>query len=707
MNNGSTLHTFRHPSFRTLLIVTAILVVLSSLYTPTATAQSTGWIQDPMHPPVKVRLLSTGQLNSEKRQLEMVVDVRLEGDWKTYWRSPGEGGVAPVFDWSDSTNIDNIDWHWPVPAYYEQLGVLTLGYKHQVSFPLVVSVTDPSQPVSLKANLRLSSCTNICVIADYPIQLDIEPGRLVLDADASYLFAQGMSLTPKENNQVTIEGNYWDQQAQTLLLKLRSTSPWNTPLVLVDGSDVSDEFFSQPALTIEGTTLYALYKVSNWLGKADIANKQIQVTVSDDLILSEATIQVATTPIDVPYQSGLLWMIGFALAGGLILNIMPCVLPVLGMKLNSIIAGVHHSPAQVRMSFLASSAGIITSFMLLAAGLTSLKLAGHLIGWGIQFQNYWFIGFMALVTLVFSANLLGLYNIQLPSSLNTWLAGKGNQSYGGHFIQGMFATLLATPCSAPFLGTAVAYALGASFIELWLIFVALGVGMSLPWLLFTAFPGLVRMFPRPGPWMNTVKLIFGAMMLLTSLWLVSLLSSFIGAGLTVILTIVILLALMVLVGKRYGRNAVIILSALSVVLVGGGLIVGSVTADRWSTPIVDNLDWQKLERSEITDLVAQGNIVFVDVTADWCITCKANKIGVVLQDPVYSALQQPNVIVMRGDWTTPSDDVTQYLHSYGRYGVPFNIVYGPNHPEGIPLPVVLTSDAVIEAIKLAGGDIRD
>lgn len=688
-------------------LVLTFAIVFVALYSAMSHAQSTGWIQDPMHPPVKVRLLSTGHLDPQTKQMEMVLNVELDGEWKTYWRSPGEGGVAPEFDWSASTNVEAIDWQWPVPAYYEQLGVMTLGYKHEVSFPIIVTVSDTSKPISLKANLRLPSCTNICVIADYPIDLEIDPNVLSLDSDAAYLFGQGMSLTPKKDNQISVEASYWNQQAQELQLKLTSKTAWKKPQILVDGDEVSDEFFAQPKITIEGNTLYAKFDVSNWLGEADISDKNIQITVSDELILTETSTQVSTIPMAYPESGSLIWMIGFALIGGLILNIMPCVLPVLGMKLNSIISGVNQSPKQVRLSFLASSFGIISSFLLLAGALTSLKMAGHMVGWGIQFQNYWFIAFMAIVTLLFSANLLGLFNIQLPSSLNTWIASKGDHSYGGHFVQGMFATLLATPCSAPFLGTAVAYALGASYTELWLIFVALGIGMSLPWLLFTLFPSLVNVFPKPGPWMNKVKLAFGAMMLLTSLWLVTLLSTFIGFALTAALVAIIIIATLVLIGKQYGRKAVAVLSALSIFVVGGGLIIGSVTADKWSTPIVDDLHWQKLDRDQIPTLVAQGKTVFVDVTADWCITCKANKIGVILQNPVYEELQQSDIVLMRGDWTTPSDSVTQYLQSYGRFGVPFNIVYGPEYPQGIQMPVILTSEVVMQSIDMARGETHE
>ena len=401
-------------------------------------------------------------------------------------------------------------------------------------------------------------------------------------------------------------------------------------------------------------------------------------------------------------STSLLTMIGFALLGGLILNIMPCVLPVLGMKLNSMVASSQASKRSIRLQFFASAAGILTSFWLLAAGLLILKFTGSAIGWGIQFQNPIFIGFMVTITALFTANLFGVFEIQLPSRFSTSLANKGNDSTVGHFVQGMFATLLATPCSAPFLGTAVAFALGASTIEMLMIFTFLGLGMALPWLVFALFPRLVSFMPKPGMWMNKVKLIFGLMMLITTLWLLSLLTPFIGGLSAAIIGLLLSTYLLYQIGKTQGKNTVIAIIAVIVFASSAALIIGSMTTKHWANPIEDNLAWQPLNEHAIDEYVKQGKTVFVDVTADWCITCKANKIGVILQDPVYSALQKDNVITMKGDWTHPSDKITNYLKSHQRFGVPLNVVYGPNAPQGLPLSVLLTSDDVINALEYAG-----
>ncbi|MCE4936628.1 protein-disulfide reductase DsbD family protein [Aliivibrio fischeri] len=392
-------------------------------------------------------------------------------------------------------------------------------------------------------------------------------------------------------------------------------------------------------------------------------------------------------------------IIGIALLGGLILNIMPCVLPVLGMKLSNMLALSSTNTQSIRLQFLASASGILVSFWLLAFSVLVLTITGGMIGWGIQYQNPLFIGFMAITTGLFTANLLGLFEIQLSHRFSTFIAQKGDNSTLGNFIQGMFATLLATPCSAPFLGTAVAFALGASTLEMLLVFTFLGLGMALPWLFFAVFPHLISYMPKPGPWMNKSKIVFGLMMMSSTFWLLSLLSPFIGVLLTIIIALLFSLYLLYSIAHIHGKNTVIAIIAVIIFLSSSILIIGSMTTKYWVTPTEDNLRWESLNEHAIDDYVQQGKTVFVNVSADWCITCKTNKIGVILQNPVYPALQKENVITMQGDWTHPSPKITEYLKSHQRYGVPLTVVYGPNAPQGLTLPVLLDGDEVVHALN--------
>lgn len=676
----------------------------------------TGRLISPQHPPVSVQMQITGQVDKQSKSANLLLAVTLEGDWKTYWRSPGEGGVAPAFDWqTESQNINNINWFWPAPKRHPVLGVDTLGYKHQVQLPLTIELTDLNAYTILKGRFTIASCTTICVLSDYDIDIAFYANELIVDQDIAFNYAQAMGAVPiviteqqvlegKGNLSIESFQSYWDQANQQLTVQIDNQLNWQNPDIFVDlqQPELEGIFFSTPKITVNETQATATFDAYSWAGEVNLSNTQIHATVSDNDITAELiSISSDQRIISVSNDVNMVSMFFIAILGGLILNIMPCVLPVLGLKLSSILGTQDIQKSRIRKQFLASSFGIVSSFWLLATFLLLLKLSGEALGWGIQFQNPYFIASMVAITALFGANMLGLFEIQLPSNLQTWLATKGGHSYLGHYLQGMFATLLATPCSAPFLGTAVAFALGASITEMFVIFTALGLGMALPWLLIALFPAIALFLPKPGKWMNTVKLIFALMILATSLWLLTLLSSFIGLTFVIVIALILFIVLFVLIAKKHGKRTLLITFASLLLISALGLLISSLTAKYWATPLATDLVWQPLDTTQLQQQVNQGKTVFVDVTADWCVTCKANKIGVILQNPVYSALKADNIILMKGDWTVRSDKVTEYLQSYGRYGVPFNIVYGPNAPKGIELSTVLSSEAILNAISEA------
>ncbi|MGR5132184.1 protein-disulfide reductase DsbD family protein [Vibrio alfacsensis] len=685
-----------------------IMTLALSLFSLIAQAQTTdtGWLTNPQHPPVQTRFVLTGQQDPNTNTITGYLDVKLTGGWKTYWRSPGEGGVAPSIDWEKSQNLAKVDWQWPYPQKYELLGIETLGYKGDTVFPMTLHVEDMNKPVTIDATLTLSSCTTICVLTDYHIQLSFLPSDLQVDEGVMFTYAQAVSSVPQASPFVEVTEANWDANQSKLQIKLTNSQGWQKPEVLVDGVDeaTSDYSFKLEGLHQEGNTLTANYLVNTWLGDVELDNQSVYVSIKDNNLLAQETAQAKAGVITQTLPStSLVNIFLFALLGGLILNIMPCVLPVLGMKLSSIVAAQGVERRQIRTQFVASSLGILTSFWLLAGFILVLKLTGNAIGWGVQFQSPWFLGLMLLVTGLFGANMLGLFEIRLSSGTNTWLASKGDNSLFGHYVQGMFATLLATPCSAPFLGTAVAFALGADVVTLFAIFTALALGMALPWILVAIFPGIALKLPKPGQWMNVVKIVFGIMMLVTSVWLLLLMANHLPVFWVILIGLVAFIVIMARVKRFYGNKALAISGTVSLLLIAGGLVLGSVTANHWATPLPQDLAWEKLSNEAIAEHVKNGRVVFVDVTADWCVTCKANKIGVIWQDPVYSMLQSPNVATLKGDWTHPNGSVTDFLRAHGRFGVPFNIVYGPAAPEGIPLPVILTDDVVVKAIEQASG----
>lgn len=670
-----------------------------------ASPVSTGWLSDPNHPPVETRFVLTGQTDSVSGTVAGYLEVRLQPGWKTYWRSPGEGGVAPSIHWQDSANIVDLDWQWPVPKRYDVLGVETIGYAEDVIFPMTIKVEDFSQPAILLATLSLSSCSTVCVITDYPIDLSFIPSALTPSETDMRRYAQALSTVPQSSSLAGIKSAIWDADQSKLQLVLSNAQGWVNPDLFIDGDAeaVKDSHFSRPEISIEGEILTAQIAVTSWFGQPDLAQQALNVTVTDNAVLSEHSVQVQSGIITAQSGHSLLVMFGLALLGGLILNIMPCVLPVLGMKLSTVLTAEKQEKQQIRLQFLASAGGIISAFWLIALALVALKLSGQAIGWGIQFQSGTFLALMVLVTFIFGANMLGLFTISLPSGISTWLGTKGGKGYVGHYAQGMFATFLATPCSAPFLGTAVAFALAGSVGNLAVIFTGLGLGMALPWMAIALFPFMVRWLPKPGVWMGKMKVLFGIMMLATTLWLLTLLAphwpvwslwlaGILGMSLIVWRSV-----------KVFGGKPVGVLGSVFLLISAVVLLTASLTADKWATPLPPEPSWQPLLAADISKQVAQGKTVFVDVTADWCITCKANKVRVLLQQPVYDAIQQPGLVRMQGDWTIPNDAVTAYLQANGRFGVPFNIVYGPGAPQGIALPVIYTSEDVMLAIQQAQG----
>ncbi|MEM7709834.1 MAG: thioredoxin family protein [Pseudomonadota bacterium] len=390
----------------------------------------------------------------------------------------------------------------------------------------------------------------------------------------------------------------------------------------------------------------------------------------------------------------LAWILLVSMLGGLILNLMPCVLPVLSIKLASALQSADRPLARVRAGFLASAAGVMVFFAVLALALVGLKGAGVAVGWGVQFQQPIFLAFVIGLMTLFAANLLGAFEMQLGSTAMTGMAQAGGAGLRGDFATGAFAALMATPCSAPFIGTAVTYALTSGPVEVVAVFLAMGLGLALPYLAVAARPGLVRRLPRPGRWMGTLRVGLGVVMLAAVAWLLTVLA---GAAGTRMAMIVGGLAVALLLALKIGRAGPVAGAGLAAMVIAAALVPPAPVGRVASLMGV----WQPFERDRIADEVAAGEVVFVDVTADWCLTCVANKRLVLDRGDVADALGE--VVALQADWTRPDPGISAYLETHGRFGIPFNAVYGPGAPEGIALPELLTEGAVLEALARAAG----
>lgn len=402
-------------------------------------------------------------------------------------------------------------------------------------------------------------------------------------------------------------------------------------------------------------------------------------------------------------------MLLFALIGGFILNFMPCVLPVLSLKFMSITRQEQrfHKDFHYRLGLWATFAGILSSFLIFGIFTMGLDSLGTQIGWGLHFQQPTFLIFMVALLTLFTCNLFGFYEIALPAGLQTRLS----TIFGHHFphlvedyLTGVFATLLATPCTAPFLGTALGYAFSRSGADILLLFSAMGLGFGLPYWLGALLPTRWLKLPKPGPWTVVLSRILGGLLAITTGWMVWIL---IGIH-SVLAALIVTMAVIAVVGLFYmAQNrpllrrwvwapiGLILLSAFlptSIKKVPGSVLESS------------KMLWQPLDVQKIPELVQAGKVVFVDITADWCLTCKLNKTFVLDEKKVSKALSAPEVVRMRADWTRYDQDIKDFLAHYNRAGVPFNIVFGPKQSQGLILSEILKKKDVLEALKRVQSD---
>ena len=662
-----------------------LLICLLWLWLPVSQAADSGWLRAADNDHASVRLRADAQQKGDTR---LLLDVSLEKGWKTYWRSPGEGGIAPAIKWQTPLEMD---WRWPVPQRFEVAGISTQGYDGKVSFPITLR---GAMPEKLAGVLTLSTCSNVCILTDYPFALDLTAPA---DPQFSYDFSRALGTLPLSEGLTS--GLTAGFGAEKLTVTATREADWQNPELFID--TLADTDFGKPVYRVDGQTLTATLPVSDGWGDAapDLRGKTLSLVLADSGQAQESRVTVGEAQSSAaPLSLG--WILLMALAGGLILNVMPCVLPVLAMKLGSIVQASTTHRRVVRQQFMASAAGIVTSFLALALMMTALRLSNQALGWGIQFQNPWFIAAMVLVMVGFSASLLGLFEIRLSSGFSTFLATRGGNGLVGHFCQGAFATLLATPCTAPFLGTAVSVALVAPLSLLWGIFLVMGIGMSLPWLLIAAWPGLALRLPRPGRWMNVVRIILGLMMLVSGLWLASLLAVHIGPLPTQAFSALLVIALLLATLWRWGWRVALWSTLAAIVALGITLVL---LRSGHTGLTKDRIAWQPLSEEAITAALADNKRVFVDVTADWCVTCKANKYNVLLRDEVQDALSAPDVVALRGDWSRPSETIGQFLRARQSAAVPFNQIYGPGLEQGRVLPPLLDRDDVLQTLTDAKG----
>ena len=678
-----------------------------------AAAASSPWVKTDH---VEARLVTAVSGTGDLATMPVGIEIKLDGDWKTYWRSPGDAGLPPTLDWKGSHNLGTADLLYPAPERVTVLGIQTFGYKHDVLFSVDVKLAEKGKPLDLALKLDILICAEQCIPKSIDLALSVPAGPATPDPADAQAIAKARAAVPTDSRDsgmaIKSAAEISDKGAPALQVVATSEQPFDKPDVIPEVKP--DAQLGTPQVTLSSDKHEATFvlPLSRKLPVgAHLAERAVTLTLTDGNRALEAKVahiaKGSSAGQETPGPT-LLAMLGVALLGGLILNLMPCVLPVLSLKFVSVVSQGGRAPGQVRAGFLATAAGIVVSFLVIAGVLIAVKAGGRTIGWGIQFQEPGFIAAMAVLVTIFACHLAGFFEIPLPRFIANAAGSRTgpDESLAGHFVTGAFATLLATPCSAPFLGTAVGFALAGQNWEMLAIFFALGVGLALPYLLVAAVPSLATKMPKPGRWMLWVKQVMAIPLALTALWLLGILASQVGPLAAFVLA-ALLLAIVAAVTLRdrlpEARRGLVFPAV--VVLAVVAVIVPDVIAaqvKKSGAEANDVIAWKNFDRDQIRSLVSQGKTVFVDVTADWCLTCQANKRFVLSKDAIAKRLNSASV-PMQADWTRPDPEIGAYLASYGRYGIPFNIVYGPAAPGGIVLPELLTQSDVSAALDKASG----
>jgi thiol:disulfide interchange protein/DsbC/DsbD-like thiol-disulfide interchange protein len=686
---------------------------------------------------VKARLVSEVRSVAPGQVFWVALNLDIREGWHTYWRNPGDSGEATSLAWQLPPGFAAGDIVWTTPHRFDVAPLVNYGYAKQAVH--LVQITAPKDlkvgsPATLAAKASWLVCSDVCIPETANLQLNVpsspQPGG-VDPSDAS-LFITARGELPSAQPAATSARIQGDQLVITLGREWGQTLSQIKTLAFFPYGEGSIEYGTPQQLTRSKDAVELSMKIGYQPPKAGVISGVLVATEQNGNQIDTVPIEIAANfsgagtaevkagprfaplahvPKEPEHSLPVLMLL--AMLGGLILNLMPCVFPVLSIKAINVVEQAKKDPAAVRIKGLVFAAGVISSMLALAAVLLALRAGGEEIGWGFQLQSPLFVTLLIYLLLAVGLNLSGVFEV------GGGLAGIGDgltrgDGYGASFFTGLLTTLVATPCTAPFMAPALGAALTQPAINALCIFAALGLGLALPYVLLSFAPWMRRVLPKPGAWMDTLKQVFAFPIYASAAWLLWVLSHETSSfGLGAALAGIVLIGLAAWAyqksnsssgGGRITVLATAIVALILAILLPVRFADQAVAAPTDSASNIQGADeWQPYSAAKVAELNAAGRPLLVNFTASWCLTCLVNERNAFSDSAVQEIFRNKKVVLMKGDWTNRDPAITHALAEFGRAGVPLYVVYNSKRGSSEPLvlPQILTAGVVQSAFAEA------
>jgi len=677
--------------------------------------------------PVRARLVLSYETAKPGDTIVAGVELTMDAEWHTYWRNPGLG-IETKIKWTLPPGISADEIQWPVPITFTTAGTVQYGYKDRVVLlvPLHVANSAATGPTELSAAVSWLQCDpTTCVPASENVRATLTIGnQSKANTDETNLFAQAQQRLPSNKLPGSATAK-WDEPGG--VTNRAFVVEWNTSATEPDFFPYTNalaEISTKTSVLANSGSNVVLRKTakafeSTW--PKEVAGLLVRKE-GDSLAGYEVTLPIHEIAMGNKAMAGgatSIWWVFliYAFAGGLILNIMPCVLPVIALKILGFVSQSREHPRRVRQLGVLYTFGVLASFLVLAGIVIAVQATGKTAGWGMQFGNPEFIVVLTVIVTLVALNLFGLFEVTL-SGRAMGAAGEAASRHGsaGAFMNGVLATALATPCTAPLLGTALGFAFTQSAAMIVLFFLTIGFGLALPYLLLSFKPAWLKFLPKPGAWMERFKIAMGFPMLATAVWLFSLTIThygkrvwWLGAFLVVVAMAAWIFGEFVQRGRtRRGLSLVIALGLLV-----GGYAFAVENKLRWREPVVegaseaetfqerkDGLVWRRWSAANVAKFRAEGRPILVDFTADWCVTCNTIVKPALESASVRAKMKEINAVALLADNTTFPPEISAELQKFGRAGVPMVLVYPRDASKpAVVLPEALTAGMVVKALE--------